>query len=103
MNNTIISKVNNHIKEMYRYNDSDAKSMILEVGHSKIPMPVKCELITKLTTASDKIKKDGSYCPPSVLMRGPSYQTKKRNNSRLGRYPVMLNGGGAGSARTTKQ
>lgn len=101
MNNTIISKVNNHIKEMYRFKDSSIKSILIEVVNSNIPMPVKTDLVTKLKQASDKIS--GKYCPPGVLMRGPSYQTRKRNNGRLGRYPVMLNGGGAGSARTTKQ
>tara|TARA_Y100000361_G_C11149144_1_gene339960 strand:- start:1721 stop:2026 length:306 start_codon:yes stop_codon:yes gene_type:complete len=101
MNNTIIDKVNNHIKEMYRWKDSSIKSILMEVVNSNIPSPVKTDLVTKLRRASDKIS--GNYCPPGVLMRGPSYQTRKRNNGRLGRYPVMLNGGGAGSARTTKQ
>ena len=101
MNNTIISKVNNHIKEMYRFKDSSIKSILIEVVNSNIPMPVKTDLVTKLKQASDKIS--GKWTPASQLMRAPKFSTRHRKTSYRAKYSGNFSGGGAGSSKSTRQ
>ena len=101
MNNNIINKVDNHIKEMYRFNDPSVKNIMLEVKDSKIPMPVKVELVQKLSLASDKIS--GKYVPASQLMRAPKFSTRHRKVSYRAKYKGNFSGGGPGTAKSTRQ
>ena len=71
MNNAIIQKVNNHISEMYKFNDPSAKQLMIEVKDSNIPLSVKVELIQKLSHASDKIS--GKWTNASQLMGRKKY------------------------------
>ena len=71
MNNSIIQKVNNHISEMYKFNDPSAKQLMIEVKDSNIPLSVKVELIQKLSHASDKIS--GKWTNANQLMKKKRY------------------------------
>lgn len=71
MNNSMIKKVNEYISEMYKFKDPSIKKMLQEVGSSKIPLPVKVELVTKLSHASDKIS--GKWTNASQLMKKKRY------------------------------
>jgi|TARA_R100000482_G_scaffold121705_1_gene68212 hypothetical protein len=101
MNNNIVNKVDNHIKEMYRFNDPSIKSMLIEVKDSNIPMPVKVDLVTKLKQASDKIS--GKWTPASQLMRAPKFSTRHRKTSYRAKYSGNFSGGGAGTSKSTRQ
>ena len=101
MNNNIVNKVDSHIKEMYRFNDPSVKNIMLEVKDSNVPMPVKVQLVTKLSQASDKIS--GKWTPASQLMRAPKFSTRHRKTSYRAKYSGNFSGGGPGSAKNTRQ
>ena len=98
----LITKVDNHIKEMYRFNDPSIKNILLEVNASNLPLNVKADLAGKLSRVSDKLR--GRFNPnPTSLMRAPLASMKRRNVSYRAKYKGNFDGGAAGTSRTTKQ
>jgi hypothetical protein len=95
--------VDDKIKEMYYYKDTQGTSIVMKQVRDTpgVPMSIKVELVQKLALAKDKI--EGKYVSAGELMRPAKHMSKGRKVSYRAKYTGNFSGGAAGSARTTRK